>query len=118
MLVTLNEAASGNFAARARIEKENMLFRVGHAVNTLLARLQSFRAERAELEKTRRVADILATTIRDKQPIPWKGWTGTCLDPLIMQIQSPTSDASQSQQQKTSLTRISSSSRGRVVETK
>src|SRR5262249_21442929 len=78
-----------NFAIRARIEKENILFRVGYAVNTLLARLQSFRSERAELEKTRRVAEMLATAMRDQQPIPWTGWTGTCLDPLITQIQGP-----------------------------
>jgi len=43
VLSTLNEAANGNFEARTRISKENILFRVGYAVNTLLARLQSFR---------------------------------------------------------------------------
>ncbi len=89
VLATLNAAANGNFAIRARIEKENILFRVGYAVNTLLARLQSFRSERAELEKTRRVAEMLVTAMRDQQPVHWKGWTGTCLDPLIAQLQSP-----------------------------
>ena len=102
VLSTLNEAANGNFEARTRISKENILFRVGYAVNTLLARLQSFRSERAELEKTRRVAELLATAIREQKPLPWNGWTGTCLDPLIMQIQGQNPGAHPPKQQPTS----------------
>jgi hypothetical protein len=103
VLTTLNEAANGNFEARTRIAKENILFRVGYAVNTLLARLQSFRAERAELEKTRKVAEMLVTAMRDQQPLPLNGWTGTCLDPLIMQLQGPGSGMRPPQQQPTSV---------------
>jgi hypothetical protein len=103
VLSALNDVANGNFETRARIGQESILFRVGYAVNTLLARLQSYRSERAELEKTRRVAEMLVTAMRNRQPLPISGWTGTCLDPLIIELQEPKSSTSPSNQQQSSV---------------
>ncbi len=86
ILSTLNEAANGNFAARAPLKQDNALWRIGYSINNLLARVQGFRNEKAELEKTRRVAAQLTTMLRTGQRLDLENWTGTCLDPIIVEM--------------------------------
>jgi hypothetical protein len=45
--------AKGDFSIRVPLAQENILWRVGHSINNLLARLQAFKQEKAELDKTR-----------------------------------------------------------------
>jgi hypothetical protein len=86
ILSTLNEAANGNFAARAPLKQDNALWRIGYSINNLLARVQGFRNEKAELEKTRRVAAQLTMMLRTGQRLDLENWTGTCLDPIIVEM--------------------------------
>ena len=86
VLSTLNEAANGNFTSRVPLEQDNILWRVGYAINNLLARLQSFKQEKAELARTREVANQLVLSIKNRQRLNLDRWTGTCLDALIMEM--------------------------------
>jgi hypothetical protein len=95
VLETLNAVANGQVAARARIGQNNVLFRVGYSVNNLLARLQGYQAERAELEKTRKVAEMIVIALREQQPLPFSDWTGTSLDPIIMQLKNSAPSSSE-----------------------
>jgi hypothetical protein len=87
ILQSLNTAATkGDFSMRVPLAQENILWRVGYSINNLLARLQGFRHEKAELEKTRAVATQLTECIRQGQYFPMNQWTGTSLDQLIIEI--------------------------------
>ena len=87
LIVSLNAAASkGDFSVQVPLAQENILWRVGRAVNTLLSRLQGFRRDLAELERTRKVATILTEYTRRGQNFPSEQWTGTSLDPLIIEL--------------------------------
>ena len=91
ILSTLNEAANGNFAARAPLKQDNALWRIGYSINNLLARVQGFRNEKAELEKTRQAAAQLTMMLKTGQRLDFEKWTGTCLDPIIVEIMRRTS---------------------------
>jgi len=86
LLFTLNEAANGNFGVRAPLEQNNALWRVGRSINNLLARLQGLRGELAELEKTRQVAAHLTQMLKSGKELSLNDWTGTCLDPFVMEL--------------------------------
>lgn len=87
LIISLNAAASkGDFSVQVPLAQENILWRVGRAVNTLLSRLQGFRRDLAELERTRKVATILVEYTRRGQHFPSEQWTGTSLDPLIIEL--------------------------------
>jgi hypothetical protein len=86
ILSTLNDAANGNFSVRAPVRQDNALWRVGYSINNLLARLQGFKSEKAELEKTRQITAQLITVLKTGKSINLEGWTGTCLDPVIVEL--------------------------------
>jgi hypothetical protein len=87
ILQALNTAAAkGDFSLRVPLAKENVLWRVGYSINNLLARLQGFKQERVELDKTRAVANQLTECIRQGQNLPLNQWTGTSLDQLIIEL--------------------------------
>jgi len=87
ILQALNTAAAkGDFSMRVPLAQENILWRVGYSINNLLARLQGFKHERAELDKTRVVAEQLTACIRQATPFPLNQWTGTSLDQLIIEL--------------------------------
>ena len=79
-------AAKGDFSIRVPLAQENILWRVGYSVNNLLARLQGFKQEKVELDKTRTIAQQLTEYIRQGKHYPLNQWTGTSLDQLIIEI--------------------------------
>lgn len=87
ILAVLNTATTNaDFSARVPLSQENILWRIGRALNNLLARLQGLRNTHQELEKTRAIATQLAELIREGRTVPLEKWTGTCLDPVIIEI--------------------------------
>jgi hypothetical protein len=87
ILQALNTAAAkGDFSMRVPLAQENILWRVGYSINNLLARLQGFRQEKAELDKTRAVASRLTECLREGRAFPLNQWTGTSLDQLIIEL--------------------------------
>lgn len=78
--------AKGDFSIRVPLAQENILWRVGHSINNLLARLQAFKQEKAELDKTRIIVNQITECIREEKPYPLTQWTGTSLDQLIMEF--------------------------------
>jgi hypothetical protein len=87
ILQALNTAsARGDFSMRVPLAQENILWRVGYSINNLLARLQGFRQEKAEFDNARVVVSQLIECVRRKQPFPMNQWTGTILDPLIVEL--------------------------------
>jgi hypothetical protein len=87
ILQALNTAAGkGDFSMRVPLAQENILWRVGYSINNLLARLQGFKQEKMELDKTRAVASQLTDSIRQGRHFPLNQWTGTSLDQLIIEI--------------------------------
>ena len=87
ILQALNTAAArGDFSIRVPLAQENILWRVSYSINNLLARLQGFRQEKAEFDKSRVVVNQLIECIRRKQPFSMNQWTGTILDPLIVEL--------------------------------
>ncbi len=87
ILIALNSAAAqGSFSVRVPLSQESILWRIGNAINMLMARLQQFRQGEAELERTRNVAQQLLECVQKSEPFPLQQWTGTSLDPLILEI--------------------------------
>ena len=71
ILQALNTAAAkGDFSMRVPLAQENILWRVGYSINNLLARLQGFKQEKAELDKTRTIAHQLTECIRQGKYYP------------------------------------------------
>jgi hypothetical protein len=79
-------AGKGDFSIRVPLAQENILWRVGYSINNLLARLQGFRQEKVELDKTRTIAHQLTECVREGKHYPLNQWTGTSLDQLILEI--------------------------------
>jgi hypothetical protein len=86
ILATLNQVVThGNFTMRVPLKQENILWRVGRSINNLLSRLQGFKQNQEELKKTHAVAVEVAQRMRDGRPIQLASWTGTALDPIIIE---------------------------------
>ena len=86
ILQTLNRTiASGDFSERVPLSQENILWRIGYSINYLLARLQGLRQEKADLVKARAVANQLKECMSQGQVFPLSQWTGTFIDPLIIE---------------------------------
>ncbi len=86
ILATLNHVITRNdFTMRIPLKQENILWRVGRSINNLLSRLQGFKQSQEELKKTQAVAAEVAQRIRDGRPIQLASWTGTALDPIIIE---------------------------------
>jgi hypothetical protein len=86
ILATLNTVVTHNdFTMRVPLKQENILWRVGRSINNLLSRLQGFKQNQEELKKTHAIALTVAQYIRDGMPIQLNSWTGTALDPVIIE---------------------------------
>jgi hypothetical protein len=86
ILSTLNTVVTQNdFSMRIPLKQENILWRVGRSINNLLSRLQGFKQNQEELKKTHAIALAVAQRMRDGLPIQLNSWTGTALDPVIIE---------------------------------
>lgn len=87
ILQTLSVTTShGDFSQRVPLTQDNLLWRIAYSINNLLARLQRVRQEKAEIERSRVVIDQFRECIRQGQFYPLNGWTGTVVDPLILEF--------------------------------
>jgi hypothetical protein len=68
------------------LDQNNVLWRVGYSINNLLARIQAFREERAELARTKQVAAVLTEALKQGQLPNFNEWTHTCLDALVVEL--------------------------------
>jgi hypothetical protein len=86
ILGSLNKAANGDMHVKVPLDQNNILWRVGYSINNLLARIQAFREERAELARTRQAASALTEALKQGQLPRFEGWTHTCLDGLLVEL--------------------------------
>jgi hypothetical protein len=95
IIATMNTVVTRNdFSIRVPMSQENILWRVSRSINNLLSRLQGFKQSQEELKKTHAIASEVAERIRDGLPIPLTSWTGTALDPVIMEYNKHLKNAS------------------------
>ena len=86
IIATMGTVVTQNdFSVRIPLSQENILWRVSRSINNLLSRLQGFKQGQEELKKTHAIATEVAQRMRDGLPIPLTSWTGTALDPIIME---------------------------------
>jgi len=86
IITTINSVVTrSDFSIRVAMNQENILWRAGRSINNLLSRLQGFRQAQEELKITHAIAIEVAQRMRDGQPIRLTSWTGTALDPIIME---------------------------------
>jgi hypothetical protein len=86
IIATMNTVVTQNdFSIRVPMSQENILWRVSRSLNNLLSRLQGFKQGQEELKKTHAISMEVARRMRDGLPIPLTTWTGTALDPIIME---------------------------------
>lgn len=74
-----------DFSVRIPLNQENILWRVSKSINNLLSRLQGFKQSQEELRRTHVIAAEVAKRMRDGLPIQLNSWTGTALDPVIIE---------------------------------
>ncbi|HWS83625.1 MAG TPA: hypothetical protein VN207_05140, partial [Ktedonobacteraceae bacterium] len=86
ILGSLNKVANGDTHVKVPLDQDNILWRVGYSINNLLARIQAFREERAELARTRQAATVLTEALKYGQFPRLNGWTHTCLDGLLVEL--------------------------------
>ena len=87
ILQTLNTTTTNaDFSIRVPLAQDNLLWCIAYSINNLLARLQRLRNERKELDETRAVVSQLRECMKQRQYFPLKQWTGTMIDPLIMEF--------------------------------
>lgn len=86
ILASLNKVANGDTHVKVPLDQNNVLWRVGYSINNLLARIQAFKEERAELIRTRQVAVVLIETLKRGQLPNFNEWTHTCLDALVVEL--------------------------------
>ena len=89
ILQTQIQAANGNFAARAPLARENVLWQVAYALNNLLARLQSATQSENDLQRANmevgRLAQLVRTVKGRRARLDLKR-SGTILDPLAQEL--------------------------------
>lgn len=89
ILQTHIQAANGNFEVRAPLSRDNVLWQVASALNTLLARLQRAGQSEQELQRTKTAAFQLTEVIhmakRRQQPVRTSK-SGTILDPIAQEL--------------------------------
>jgi hypothetical protein len=96
ILGSLNKVANGDMHVKVPLDQNNILWRVGYSINNLLARIQAFREERAELTRTKQAAAVLTEALKHGQFPRLDEWTHTCLDGLFIECRK-TLDKQQSQ---------------------
>ena len=83
------KAANGHFTVRASLPQENILWQIATSLNTLFARLQSYKQVEVTLNQTEQEARRLAEALhmaRTGQHAIWPMPSGGPLDPLIREI--------------------------------
>jgi hypothetical protein len=89
LIQTHMQAANGNFAARAPLMKENVLWQVAYSLNNLLARLQSYHLLNAQQRKNEEALNYLIRAVqrakREGEPLHVQR-TGTPVDALIIEL--------------------------------
>lgn len=86
ILGSLNKVANGDTHVKVPLDQNNILWRVGYSINNLLARIQAFREERAELARTKQAAAVLTEALKYGRFPRLNGWTHTCLDELLVEL--------------------------------
>ncbi|HEY0754437.1 MAG TPA: hypothetical protein VGD98_10775 [Ktedonobacteraceae bacterium] len=93
ILQTHVKAANGDFAARAPLNRDNVLWRISYSLNNLLSRLQRYSQLQTEMERTQYAIKNLTEHVRSakasNQPLPPLQRTGTMIDELIVELVSP-----------------------------
>lgn len=94
ILQTHVKAANGDFAARAPLNKDNVLWQIAYSLNNLLSRLQRYGQLQTEMRRTQEAVRLLTEHVRaakaNKQPLLSIQRTGTVLDELIVELMAPT----------------------------
>ena len=83
------QVANGNFNARVPLNEGNVLWPIAGSLNTLLARVQRWRQDSSELQRTRNDIMQLAQEVQraKAQGRPLQiGRTGSTLDPLLLEL--------------------------------
>ncbi len=86
---THTKIANGDFTARVPLNQSNVLWSIAGSLNNLLARLQSWRKDSTQLQRTEQAIQQAVYNIHlaQKQGIPFQAMrTGTALDPLLAEI--------------------------------
>ena len=91
LIQTHVEVANGNFAARAPLLKENVLWQVAYSLNNLLARLQSYRLLNVQQRRNQEALNYLIQAVqrakKEGEPLRVQQ-TGTPVDALIIELAS------------------------------
>ncbi len=85
------EVANGNFGARVSRTSDNVLWPIAGALNNLLNRVQHWRYEANEFQRTQQAVSWLTQNMAHAQPndhFSRLERTGTILDPLILELNS------------------------------
>jgi hypothetical protein len=89
----LANAANGNYAIQTQLPRENILWQVIHALNTLFSRLKNTKQNELKLYHTEQeVLRLLQSIHAAKQGLPpiWPEPTGGVLDPLLRELRGET----------------------------
>ncbi|MBE3560441.1 MAG: hypothetical protein IMW89_14640 [Ktedonobacteraceae bacterium] len=91
LIQTHMKVANGDFAARAPLMKENILWQVAYSLNNLLARLQSYQLFNVQQKKNQEALNYLIQAVqqakREGGPLRVQR-TGTPVDALIIELSS------------------------------
>jgi hypothetical protein len=83
------QAANGDLSARVPLDRKNVLWSVAGSLNTLLARLQSWRQEAQQGRRTEQAIQLVLQDVQHARrlgtALPIRR-TGTALDPLIVEF--------------------------------
>lgn len=86
IIATMSVVVTQNdFRIRVPLSQKNILWRVGMSINNLLSRLQVLKQSQEEVKRTYAVAAEIVQLMRNQQPIRLQSWTGTSLDPIIIE---------------------------------
>jgi hypothetical protein len=91
LVVVLSNAANGKYATTTELPHDSALWRIGNAIETLFARLQSGRQTEHAAHQLLREIQILTALIRAAragQPVQWPAPNNGVLDPLVREIKS------------------------------
>jgi hypothetical protein len=88
ILTSINAFSIGDLNARTSIPQNNLLFRVGYAINNLLTRQQRAFEERKQLEQTQQAANMLVSALVQRVPMSQLPWTQTPVDAILKELRS------------------------------
>lgn len=89
LVVVLSNAANGKYSASAQLPRDSTLWRIGNAIETLFARLQSGRQTEQATQQLLREIQILTSLVRaarNGQTVQWPALNNGVLDPLVREL--------------------------------